>query len=60
VGGAWRTFDTGSYPILSDGTATAYLLNTSRGRYRVRTIFPGDTDPPRRQITLALPESHIA
>jgi hypothetical protein len=42
--GAWRGTVTGMFPILSNGSAYAELLRTTRGSYRVRAIFGGDAD----------------
>jgi hypothetical protein len=42
--GAWRAGPTVTLTIQADGFAYAVLRNTSLGRYRIRTIFAGDSD----------------
>jgi hypothetical protein len=42
--GAWRTVASDSFPIEFDGSVYAYLMNATRGTYRMRTVFAGDAD----------------
>ncbi len=41
--GRWRAGTSAGYRIGTNGTVTASLLHTTRGTYRIRTIFPGST-----------------
>jgi hypothetical protein len=42
--GAWRGVASDTFPIEFDGTVLAYLISTTRGTYRMRTVFAGDAD----------------
>jgi hypothetical protein len=42
--GGWGTVATATLTIQSDGSAYGVLRNTRLGRYRIRTIFGGDSD----------------
>jgi hypothetical protein len=42
--GRWRLAESAGYLIRADGSVSAYLLNTFRGAYRVRTKFIGDVN----------------
>lgn len=42
--GAWRTVASDSFPLEFDSTVYAYLISTTRGTYRMRTVFAGDAD----------------
>jgi hypothetical protein len=42
--GAWRAVASDTFPLGWDSTFYAYLITTSRGTYRMRTVFAGDAD----------------
>lgn len=42
--GAWHAGASDSFTIDVDGRVYAYLISTTRGTYRVRTVFSGDAD----------------
>jgi hypothetical protein len=42
--GAWRLVASDAFPMDYDGRFYAYLITTTRGTYRMRTVFAGDAD----------------
>ncbi len=42
--GAWRTVASDAFPLEFDSRVFAYLISTTRGTYRMRTVFAGDAD----------------
>lgn len=44
VGRRWRTFDTGRFPIQPTGASYVVIKTRTRGNFRVKATFAGDSD----------------